>query len=218
MTTPQALAYWCAACRETFEEVGILLARRVDGATATADQLAQLRLARTAIIKDPAAFYAALAAAELVVEPWWLPHWGHWITPPSERHRFDTHFFLSIVGADERVDADTDEVAAIEWRAVEALAADPEACQPRLLGPTALTIVELVDAIHTCGGLSALLSFARQRDTVPVMPKIGKFAGGEWVVLPWDLEYEQLPGDGSLTPRAFPASYLRLPSRSLLPR
>src|ERR1700736_4517267 len=77
----QANALRCCACRETFEETGILLARQPDGSPHSAESLLRLRQGRGEMLADAARFYAALAAEGLVIAADALIYWGHWVTP-----------------------------------------------------------------------------------------------------------------------------------------
>lgn len=89
-----ALAYWVGAIRETFEEVGILLAHGPDGAPA---RVAGVRLAeyRRACQADPRAFRDMLSAERLRLATDALVYFAHWITPAVNPLRFDTRFFAS---------------------------------------------------------------------------------------------------------------------------
>lgn len=100
-----ALGLRIAACRETWEEAGILLARRRDGGSPDQRQLHALQAERERVT-TPGAFTQRLAAAGLLLDVGRLVSWAHWITPSHERRRFDTRFFTA--GMPEGQSASTD--------------------------------------------------------------------------------------------------------------
>jgi 8-oxo-dGTP pyrophosphatase MutT (NUDIX family) len=212
-----ARAFWCAACRETFEESGILVAERPDGRACDRAQLAALRKARPAILADGEQFYAALEARDLIIPVRALIHWSHWITPSISTLRFDTHFFLAMVNQGTRAAPDTRESAVAQWRPLATLARVARAVPPQLLGPTAITLIDLENALNTDGGLAGLGRISRERHDVPLVPKVLEEGGHGWAVMPWDPDYERLPGEGRAVPLTQQAQFANLPARLPLP-
>jgi 8-oxo-dGTP pyrophosphatase MutT (NUDIX family) len=215
--TGRARAYWCAACRETFEESGILLAERAHGGPCDRAQVAALRKTRPAILADGERFYAALEARDLVIPARALIHWSHWITPSVSALRFDTHFFLALVAKGTRAVPDTRESSVAQWRPLATLARVARAVPPRLLGPTAITLIDLEHALKTDGGREDLGRVSRQRRDVPLVPKVVEEGGHGWAVMPWDPHYARLPGEGRAVPLAEQAQFAKLPGRLPLP-
>jgi 8-oxo-dGTP pyrophosphatase MutT (NUDIX family) len=213
----QARAFWCAASRETFEESGILLAERPDGGHCDRAQLAALRKRRPAILADGEQFYAALKARDLVIPARALLHWSHWITPSISALRFDTHFFLAIVAKGTHAAPDTRESSVALWRPLATLARVARAVPPRLLGPTAITLIDLENALRTEGGPDGLGRISRLRHDVPLVPKVVEEGGQGWAVMPWDPHYGRLPGEGRAVPSTRHAQFAKLPGRLPLP-
>jgi 8-oxo-dGTP pyrophosphatase MutT (NUDIX family) len=167
---------------------------------------------------DPAAGVLADAAvaacrelheeAGLTLLPSDLVHWAHWITPSAVPRRFDTHFFVAAAptGQEPRLAvAEASELRWVtqpEWRA----AATPGF---PLTPPTLLVLRELAEALSHHASLGALLQRSRDRKINAVLPKL---IGGS-VVLPWDPEYERLPGDGIAWDAADIAARADWPSR-----
>lgn len=203
-----ALALQVAACRETFEEAGVLLARDAAGRPCDPGRVAALQPRRAAVAEDASAFAAMLASEHLYLDLAPLVYWSHWITPSVEPKRFDTRFFAMAVPADQGVSADLGELTHHEWvppsRVQEAIASG----RIRVVPPTLLTLEDLAESHARHGSLEAMLAAERGRVAPPVMPRI--VARGEeiHVLMPWDPDYAGAGGEGC-TPGEFPAHLLR---------
>ncbi len=104
-----AAAFFVAACRETFEEAGVLLAR---GATAQHVQAAQEQ-ARTGL-----SFGELLARLDLRLDCSNIVPWSRWITPEVPtllNKRFDARFFLARVPHDQEARHDDHEATESFW-------------------------------------------------------------------------------------------------------
>jgi len=110
-----ALALYVAACRETFEESGVLLAHDRAGATCGHDCTARLQAHRETVANDPGAFVTMLEREDLYLDLAPLLYWSHWITPSLEPKRFDTRFFAIAVPADQAASADRGELTEHAW-------------------------------------------------------------------------------------------------------
>ncbi|MGB8326417.1 MAG: hypothetical protein WCE48_02430 [Steroidobacteraceae bacterium] len=208
-----ALQLWIAACRETFEETGVLFARGADGLACDAACVATL-LGRRAEFKTAAIeFFRALQAAGLVLDLRSLVYWSRWITPSAAHRVFDTAFFVARLPAGAQVHADAAEASAIRW-------VDPAGCVARtddeqfaLAPPTAITLLQ----IGRCGAApdarDAILRAGRSRTVTPIQPKLANVAGVLWAVFPWDSEYEALPGETASPAAAVSDADRQLPSR-----
>jgi 8-oxo-dGTP pyrophosphatase MutT (NUDIX family) len=147
--------------------------------------------------------------AGLILRPSDLVHWAHWITPSGVPRRFDTHFFLAAAppGQEPRLAvAEASELRWVtqpKWRAAVTTPGFP------LTPPTLLVLRELADALSHHGSLGALLACSRDRRVSTVLPKLVLGT----VVLPWDPEYERLPGDGIAWDAADIAARAGWPSR-----
>ena len=104
--------YLVAAVRETFEEVGLLLARHHDGRT---PDLGALRPWRDRL-KDGSASAADFCAAEgLQLDLRGLVYMAHWLTPPGAPKRFDTRFFMCRAPQGQEAQADLGEAVELMW-------------------------------------------------------------------------------------------------------
>lgn len=205
----EVLALHVAACRETFEESGVLLARDRSGSPCGPQRMARLQDRREAVAADAAAFVALLEQEDLYLDLTPLVYWSHWITPSLEPKRFDTRFFAIAVPPDQEASADRCELTEHAWvkpaRVQEAL----ERREIRVVPPTLLTLEDLAESHARHGSLAAMLEAERDRPTPPVMPRIDVRPDAFRVVMPWDAGYAQVAGEGCTPPGGFPAHLLR---------
>jgi len=122
------IAYWVAALRETFEEAGVLLARR-EGADQAIDLsdaqvAARFDLHRGGVNAGRADFIDMVIDENLVLDGGEVHYVGHWITPLGSPRRYDTRFFVTAMPAGQTPLHDDDEAVHHEWvRPADALAA-----------------------------------------------------------------------------------------------
>lgn len=109
-----ALGFWIAAIRETFEEVGVLLAYGPDGRLARLEA-GRARAYRRACQADHRAFWAMLEAERLVLATDRLTYFAHWVTPEGQPLRFDTRFFATVVPPGLEATLDEREAIAVRW-------------------------------------------------------------------------------------------------------
>jgi len=201
----QAVALRVAACRETFEEAGVLLARDTQDRPCGAARVEALQARRTAVAGDAASFVTMLEEEELYLDADRLVYWSHWITPSVEPKRFDTRFFAIAVPPGQAVSADLSELTHHAWvrpaRASEAI----ERGEIRVVPPTLLTLEDLAESYARHGSLDAMLAAERGRAVPAVMPRIDASAGELKVVMPWDPGYAAAPGEGCVPAGGFPA-------------
>jgi len=202
-----ALALHVAACRETFEESGVLLARDRSGAACSGGCTARLQQHREVVASDAAAFVALLEREDLYLDLAPLVYWSHWITPSLEPKRFDTRFFAIAVPPGQAASADRSELTEHAWvkpaRVHEAI----ERREIRVVPPTLLTLEDLAESHARHGSLAAMLDAERSRATPPVMPRIEVRTDEFRVVMPWDAGYEQVAGEGCRPEGGFPAHF-----------
>lgn len=171
----QERALRIAAFRETFEETGLLLARRRDGTTIPEDHGASADFAALVRHHD-----AVLALDELV-------HFAHWITPEVNAKRYDTHFFLAAAPEQHAVRCDGNEAVEAVWvQPAEALQ-HASAGARKIVFPTRMNLSML--ARHACR--ADAMEAARQSTVRTVLPRIEKRENGIAVVIPADAGYDQ---------------------------
>lgn len=151
----------CAAVRETFEECGVLLVTRTDGAPA---DIAALMPARGALESKEISFAQFLRENDLALRADLMRPLAHWITPKIEKRRYDTRFFLAELPQGQDADAETSEVEEAQWYSASAALADWSAGKHFLLPPTWSQLRDLA-AYGTVAEL-----FAANRDIKPIEP------------------------------------------------
>lgn len=117
------LRHWVAVVRECYEEAGILLA--VDEALQplAPARVAGFESARTALNKGTLSFREFLERERLLLPAHAVNYFSHWITPPVQKRRFDTRFFLAHAPAGQQGLHDDGEMVDAVWLpAEEALA------------------------------------------------------------------------------------------------
>jgi 8-oxo-dGTP pyrophosphatase MutT (NUDIX family) len=212
------LALHVAACRETFEEAGVLLARDASGRPCGAARMERLQARRPQVVEDAAAFVAMLEEEDLWLDAAAFVYWSHWITPSIESKRFDTRFFAIAVPPDRAVSVDNSELNQHAWiRPSEAHAALARG-EIRLAPPTLYTLEDLAECHARHGGLAAMLEAERGRPAPPVMPRIEIAPDEVRVLMPWDSRYESAAGDGCLPAGGYPPHLLRRRSCLILTR
>ena len=166
-----------AALREVVEEAGVLL-----GEQPTLVDLG----ARQALEEGRTAFADLLASRSVVPYRRLIP-WMRWVTPASERRRYDTWFFVAVLPSSFEVGAPNTEASSAGWVGVADLLASGERGETWLLPPTVVALRALRDA----GGAAAVVQAAPRRSMSVVEPQIehhpdGSVAvsgGGEVVVV-----------------------------------
>jgi 8-oxo-dGTP pyrophosphatase MutT (NUDIX family) len=179
----ETLGLCVAAVRETFEEAGLLLARRADGRPVDLGDPDVLELRRI-----PERFHDGLAENGLVLDLGALVPFMRWRTPTEEPRRYDAIFFLAVAPEGQVADHDRIETTESRWTtAAEALAADLP-----LMFPTARTLEALAELDDLDSVLAAVPAGQRLR---PLQPHAQVDAEGRIVAIihpddpayPWEL-------------------------------
>lgn len=202
-----ALGLHVAACRETFEEAGVLLARDASDRPCDPALVARLQSRRTTNDTEPSSFLGMLEEHDLFLDVAPLVYWSHWVTPSLEPKRYDTRFFVVPVPEGQAAQADFSELTEHAWinpaTAAEALQRGEIAVPP----PTLLTLEDLRDSHARHGNLHALLAAERHRPTPAVMPRIEVLDDEYRVVMPWDARYGQVAGEACPVMQEFPPHF-----------
>jgi len=205
-----------AACRETFEETGIVLATRANGRLCDAKLADALQPHRAEILRDPAVFPAMLADNGLMIEPARLIRWSHWITPSLSTKRFDTRFFVAMMPPDQTARCDSAEASELLWLDLRKADALPD---PALIPapPTRFSLGDLALSLREHGCIERLMESEAARHVVTIVPKMLRLNDQLTVLMPWDPGYPSAPGEGIQPGTRIPPHYLNFPSRVIPP-
>jgi 8-oxo-dGTP pyrophosphatase MutT (NUDIX family) len=186
-----------AAIREAFEESGILMARRRDGAPLRgAEQLADLQRWRDGLNAQSLSLGQMLADGDLQLATDDLTHFSHWITPPIMPKRFDTHFYLARVPVEQIAGHDGHENVDSVWIRPQQVIADAAAKTRTVIFPTLSNIVRLGQ--YDC--VAAAFAGALASVIVPIEPWIETRADGRYVCIPSDAGFALSEYRASLAP------------------
>jgi 8-oxo-dGTP pyrophosphatase MutT (NUDIX family) len=173
-----AAGFFVAACRETFEEAGVLLAEE---ATVQHVKIAQARA------REGLCFGDIVERLGLQLDWGNVVPWSRWITPrvPTMiNKRFDARFFLAVVANDQRAWHDNHEATGSFWLRPRVALEQYWAGEINLVPAQIMSLVAL--AHHT--RVADVVSAARGRRPPVIQPepfphKLGRafaFPGSEW--------------------------------------
>jgi 8-oxo-dGTP pyrophosphatase MutT (NUDIX family) len=198
------LAYWVAVVRETFEEAGMLLAKREGGpALLSGDPAEEARLAaaRVALNAGERRFLDVCRDERLRLSVGDIHYFAHWITPRGAPRRYDTRFFVAAAPPGQIAAHDAGETIAEVWISPEEALARHRAGEIEIIFPT----IRNLQAIGRFSTSAALLeAAARASSAVPAIePRVVADGNGMRIVLPGDPAYEFAPvpdpgGDAAL--------------------
>jgi 8-oxo-dGTP pyrophosphatase MutT (NUDIX family) len=149
----------CAAIRETFEEVGVLLCE--PAAVPTPRQ-------RHAVERHDLPFADLLAQLDTAPDISAIHPWSRWITPAGEARRYDTYFFVAAGEEAAHAQALTTEAVEGGWLPIEQALDEYRHGSRPLMPPTLATLGE----IAAFGSVDAVLAAAPQRLVSPIRPKL----------------------------------------------
>lgn len=174
------LAWWLAACRETFEEAGLLL---LAGDPPQDFDLTELR---RRVRSDESVFPDLLLELGLTLDVSAIEDVARFITPLGSPRRFDARFFLARTPDDQEPEHDSGEIVDWEWvRPADALERF-RAGEMTMISPT----VRMVSCLARFETADEALEAARRR--LPYQRVRVIDPGGEYrVVLPGEEGYEQ---------------------------
>lgn len=188
------IAYWVAALRETFEEAGLLLARRpgeqplID--LGDPESAARFERHRDGVNDGSLDFIEVVGNEGLVLDGADVHYTGRWITPVGPPRRYDTRFFVTAMPAGQTPLHDDDEAIHHEWiRPADAIRAN-EADEMIMMTPTVAMLMRLASfatvdeamAAASCSGPDD-----QHSEHVRILPGI---EGPGRIVFPGDDGYE----------------------------
>lgn len=216
---PQSLCLGLAmaACRETFEETGVLLATTAHGHDVGTELLARMHERRRAIVSQPQLFATFLQEEHLRIELASLLYWAHWITPSAVPKRFDTRFFVARLPPEQVPAIDEVEATEMTWMTPAAVIAAARDDAMTLSPPTLFSLMELDASVRQHVALDAIFAAEAGREIVAVLPKLVR-GQRRAIVMPWDSEYHKLTGSAAPRENSYPERLCALTSRVFMDR
>jgi 8-oxo-dGTP pyrophosphatase MutT (NUDIX family) len=158
-----------AALRELFEEAGVVLARTgaggvVDGASADWQRVAAERID---LRNGRLSFADVLRAHDWYADARALTLFSHWITPPSEPRRYNTHFFFAVAPPGQSALADALETHDGLWISPAEALERRRAGSMHLVYPTIKHLARLT----SFDSVEAALEFAREKPVLTIVPR-----------------------------------------------
>lgn len=174
---PEQAALRIAAIRELFEEAGLMLARRHDGAPLEVEP-APLALRRS-VDRGETPFVEVVRAAGARLDLSALTVFARWITPPVTPKRFDTWFYLAHAPAGQLAVCDGRETVDACWYGPQAALDAAARGERKVVFPTRMNLGLLARAASAASAIDQ----ARTRPLVTVQPEIHDGPEGRRLVL-----------------------------------
>jgi 8-oxo-dGTP pyrophosphatase MutT (NUDIX family) len=188
----KALGAWIAGIRETFEEVGVLIARTKDGSPVAIEAEEDRRRFgryRQELIEGKIKFVRMLEEEGMVLSGNDLHYFSHWITPEFLPKRYDVRFFAAEVPPGQIAVCDGVELTDQRWMRPRAALADYEAGRIGMVLPQIITLQEL-SRFRTPG---EVIDSARKRHIPATLTKIIQMDGKEVEVMPDGTVFKNRP-------------------------
>lgn len=180
---PEQRGLRIAAIREVFEEAGILLAERRNGAPIGGEACPMD--VRQAVDAGTTAFLDVVRDLDARLDLSALTTFARWITPPLTPKRFDTWFYVVRAPDDQLAACDGRETVDAEWIAPAEALRLGEAGERKVIFPTRMNLKLLAEASHAADAVDR----AAARSLVTVQPQIQERPHGRVLVLPPDAGY-----------------------------
>lgn len=189
----RAMGLLLAGVRETFEESGLLLARREteprDDAfvdlEADEETAADFAVARRCLAKGTMSLTDLAVREDLVIPLDRLGYFAHWVTPYIEDRRYDTRFFVVLAPANQRPIHGDRETTDSAWMTPGAVLERNRDGDLMLAPPTLQTLQQLA----TFESAAEVLEFASSYDPPTVLPHIETDGDRVTLYLPGDPAY-----------------------------
>jgi len=193
MSRPEkALGAWVAGIRESFEEVGMLIALRRDGSPVTIRteaERARFCGYRRALNGGEMKFHEMLEREDLVLPLDRLHYFSHWITPEPLPLRYDVRFFVAEAPADQAVAHDGVELTEHLWLRPSVALEEYEKGRIGMVLPQIMTLVDL-SRFRT---VEEALAEAENRKVPANLTKIRRIGGADVEVMPDGTVFDSRP-------------------------
>lgn len=176
------LAWWIAACRETLEEAGLLMASNLEHLGEVGVDLIELR---DQVRAEETVFVDLLIQHGLRIDATLIEEVARFITPHGSPRRFDARFFVAHPPDGQEPHHDDGEIVAWEWVEPAAALERWRAGEFEMISPT----VRMVECLTRYANAEEVMAVARERrpyQRVRVIDPAGEYR----VVLPGEDGYE----------------------------
>lgn len=172
------LAWWVAACRETLEEAGLLLAPTIPPSV-------DLHALRDQVQANELAFIDLLLEQGLTLDVTNIEEVARFITPMGPPRRFDAHFFVAKAPHGQDASHDDSEIVNAEWLQPEVAIERWQQGEMTMMTPT----VRMLACLQRFDSVEEVLAAARQRLPYKRV-RVSDPDGNYRVVLPGEAGYE----------------------------
>lgn len=184
---PGQRALRIAAIRESFEEAGVLLARRGDGGP-MGEEVCPIEV-RQDVDAGRTAFLDVVRALDARLDLQALTVFARWITPPLPGFkRFDTWFFVAKAPVEQLAACDGRETVDAVWIAPSQALQLGRSGARSVIFPTRMNLKLLAESADAGDALSR----AAGRALVTVRPRLEERSSGPFLILPPDAGYGEV--------------------------
>lgn len=161
-------ALFITALRELFEEAGVLIARTGTGSPVRLQSThgESVESLRDAVRGGDLSFADLLATRGWYADANALTLFSHWITPPSEPRRYNTHFFFAVAPVDQAALADASETHDGIWISPAEALSRWRSGTMHLVYPT----IKHLERLQAYRNVDDALDFARNKPVLTIVP------------------------------------------------
>jgi len=188
----KALGAWVAGIRETFEEVGMLIALRRDGTSVTIETEEERKRFcdyRRALNTGKMKFHQMLEKEDLILPLDRLYYFSHWITPEPLPLRYDVRFFVAEAPQAQTVIHDGVELTEHLWLTPSRALEEYEKGKIGMVLPQIMTLVD-VSRFRT---VEEAIASAKARRVPANLTKIKRINDDDVEVMPDGTVFERRP-------------------------
>ncbi len=171
------LAWWLAACRETLEEAGLLLAAN--------EHHADVEALRDLVQEEESLFVDLLLKHDIRIDTTLIEEVARFITPQGPPRRFDARFFVALPPHGQEPRHDSGEIVEWEWVHPSDALRRFRAGEFEMMSPT-VRMVACLERFERAADVMAVAKQRRPYERVRVIDPHGDYL----VVLPGDPGYE----------------------------
>lgn len=183
-----AMSFFVAAIRETYEESGLVIARRRgESELVSAEVATELEPYRLSVQKHQRPFGELIEKWDLELAGDRLAVHARWVTPEPVKHRFDTLFLTAVAPAGQLAGHDGVEASSAAWLRPEDALRENQEKKRMIIFPTLCNL----DTLSGHDSAEGILEASRERQIVKIQPTMKKVDGRNTVNIPEGIGYER---------------------------